>query len=129
MRKGSFFENVQSKILGEGEKAPKGWELAALLEGRYREIKRQDDQVGGNDAKEAFVVKFYIGYGLVTGHPAKQLSPDEVAAENEKEVNACPSEATYLVQVCWMTEDPVMINENKDNSQGAKVIQACQAAC
>ena len=128
MRKRPFFENVQSKILGEGEEAPKRWELAAFLKGRDHEIKRQDDKVGRNDAKEAFVVKLHIGYGLVTGHPAKQLSPDEVAAENEKEVNACPSEAAYFVQVCRMSEDAIMINENKDNSQGAQMVQACQAA-
>ena len=54
---GAFFENVQSEILGEGQEAPKRGQLAAFLEPGEGEIKCEDNQVGGNDAKEAFVIK------------------------------------------------------------------------
>ena len=62
------------------------------------------------------------------GDPAEELAADEVAAENKKEVYSSPSEAAYLIQVGRVSEDAVMINENKDDREGAQVVQAGKAA-
>ena len=64
----------------------------------------------------------------MTDDAAEKLSSDEVAAEDEEEVYACPSKAAYLIHMRRMSKDAVMKDKDKDDRQGAQVVQACQAA-
>ena len=128
MREGAFAENIQPKVLCEGEEAPEGRQFAAFLKSRDSKVQGYHNEVGRDDAEKAFDIELSVGYGFVAYHPAEELSPDEVAAEYEEEVDACPSEAAYLIHMRRMSEDAIVEHEHKYDRQGTQMVQSCQAA-
>lgn len=104
-----------------------GRQSAAFGKSRYSEIEDQYREIGGNDTEETFEIKFSIGNRLPLCHAAEELSPDQVAAENEEEVYAGPAEAADGVHLRRMTEYTVMVNEYENDGQGTKVVEACEA--
>ena len=119
---------VQPIVLGEGEKSPEGREFAAFPETGYKDIERKHDQVGGEDPQGTFNVELAIGNGLMTGNSCEQLTADEIAAEDEEEIDTGPAEFAYGIEGGRAAADKAgMIDEHEDDGQGPQMIQAREA--
>lgn len=109
---------VQSEVLGEGQEAPERRQFTAFLETGDGKIEDDYGQVGGYNTEEPFEIKFSVGQRRIAGHPAEELSPDEVAAEYEEEIHACPSETAYPGHMRRMSKDAVMVKEYNYDREG-----------
>ena len=126
MGESALVKDVEAEVLGEGEEFPKRGQCAAFRKGRYGEIKDEHCQVGRDDTEETFEIEFSIGNWSPLCHPAEELSADQVAAEDEEQVDACPSETTDGVHPRRMTEHMIMIDEYDNDRQGTEMIEACE---
>jgi hypothetical protein len=95
--KGAFSCEVEAEVLGEGEEAPERWQVAAFGEGGDGKIQDQDGEIGGQYAKGTFDIKFSKGNGLVPCDLCEELAADQVAAEDEEEVDAGPAPAPEAI--------------------------------
>jgi hypothetical protein len=126
MGESSFVCDVETKVLGKSEHAPKGWKLASLFETGDSQVEEQDEEVCGNNSQKTFEIKFSIGNGQLSGELAEELSPDKKSAKHKEEVYSCPAEAASIFrEVRRKTgHDRVVIDKDDDDGQRPEMVQA-----
>lgn len=65
---------------------------------------------------------------MIAGYFCEELAADEIAAEDEEEIDAGPAPVTKVfVQPGRVAEHAIVIYEYDHDGQGAKMVEPCEA--
>jgi hypothetical protein len=122
---------IEAEVLGKSEEAPEWGQGAAFCECGDCHVDDQYGEIGGQDAEGSFEVEFTVMDGLVAREFCEELAADEVAGEDEEEVDACPAPAAEKFVESWRLAEHVIVkDEYYNDGQGPEMIQTGEAvAC
>lgn len=92
VRERASARHLVEEVLRERQEFPQRRQRIGLAEQRYAEVQRQHHEIDGNDAEEALDVEIADGDRSPRRLHRHELAADEIAAQDEEEVDAAPSE-------------------------------------
>ena len=114
---------AQADVLNREEKLPERRDLREFAQGWQKEVDREDDEVGGHDAQSAAREEAAELDGAGARELRQELATNEVAAEDEEQVDADPAEAVRLAGK-RETENAGVINDDDDDRECAEEVES-----
>src|SRR5207302_4267153 len=113
---------MQTDVLQREDKFPKGRHFWVLPPGRQKGINNKDDEVSRDDSQGAAGEKAPQVDWPTARERRDQLPANQVAAENEEQIDPDPAESIYAAGQ-FETEKRGVVNDHHDNGKSTEKVE------
>jgi RNA polymerase sigma factor (sigma-70 family) len=113
---------MQINVLNGNQEFPERRDLRKFAQPRQRKVNRENDKIRGHDPQGAPGKEAAQLDRLTAGKRRKQLTADQIAAEDEEEIDTDPTETMPLARQ-RETENAAVVNDDNDDGEGTEKVE------